>query len=356
MQRYIGLDVHAASCTIAVISEHGKRLKDVPVETNGQALVEAIRAIPGGKHLILEEGTQSAWLYEVLSPHVEEIVVASTEGRRGQKNDKTDAYDLAENLRVGSVHKRVFKSPRQFSMLRELARTHAMMARDVVRVQARLKSVYRSRGVSTPGASVYGQKERDQWLKQLPVAPRATAMRLYDQYDVLLDLKDKAEAALLKELGKHSIARVLQTAPGLGPIRVARLLSIVVTPHRFRTKRQFWSYCGLGIVMRSSSDWVRAVDGRWMRAQVQQTRGLSRQYNHPLKDVFKGAATTVITQVKKDPIYTLYERLTESGTKPNLARVSLARAIAATVLRMWKDEEEYKPQRYRTQILTDRDA
>ena len=51
MQRYIGLDVHAVSCTLAVISEAGKRLRDFPVETNGQALVEAIRMIPGHKHL-----------------------------------------------------------------------------------------------------------------------------------------------------------------------------------------------------------------------------------------------------------------------------------------------------------------
>ncbi len=53
MERYIGLDVHAASCTIAVISQAGKRLKDFPVETNGQALVEAIRMIPGHKHLAI---------------------------------------------------------------------------------------------------------------------------------------------------------------------------------------------------------------------------------------------------------------------------------------------------------------
>ncbi len=36
MERYLGLDVHAASCTLAVISEKGRRLKDFPVETNGQ--------------------------------------------------------------------------------------------------------------------------------------------------------------------------------------------------------------------------------------------------------------------------------------------------------------------------------
>ncbi len=53
------------------------------------------------------------------------------------------------------------------------------------------------------------------------------------------------------------------------------------------------------------------------------------------------SATTVITQRNKDPIYARYERLLDGGTKPTLAKLSLARMIAATVLRMWKDEEEY---------------
>ena len=50
---------------------------------------------------------------------------------------------------------------------------------------------------------------------------------------------------------------------------------------------------------------------------------------------------TTITQNKKDPIYARYERLLGGGTKPTLAKLSLARMIAATVLRMWKDEKEY---------------
>jgi hypothetical protein len=50
VESYIGPGVHAASCTLAVISEAGKRLGDFPVETDGRALVEAIRMIPGHKH------------------------------------------------------------------------------------------------------------------------------------------------------------------------------------------------------------------------------------------------------------------------------------------------------------------
>ena len=91
MERTVGRDVHAASCTIAVISEKGRKLRDFPVETNGQALVEAIRMIPGHKHVVFEEGLQSTWLYETLIPHVDDIVVAGITTSRGHKSDKRDA-------------------------------------------------------------------------------------------------------------------------------------------------------------------------------------------------------------------------------------------------------------------------
>ncbi len=345
MERYLGLDVHAASCTLAVVSQTGKRLKDLPVETNGQALVEAIRVIPGRKHLVFEEGLQSAWLYETLRSHVDEIVVAGITERRGPKSDKRDAYGLAEKLRVGDLEKHVFKAPRQFTRLRELSRIHMTLVGDVVRVKARIKGLYRSRGVLVSGMNVYGIRSREAWQKQLCSSAQTRATRLYDHLDFLVDQKEQAEADLLREAKKHRIIRILETAPGIGPIRAARLVPIVVTPHRFRTRRQFWSYCGLGIVTRSSSDWVQTADGGWIKARVPQTRGLSSQYNHVLKDIFKGAATTVITQCNKAPIHARYQRLLDGGTKPTLAKLSLARMIAATVLRMWKDEEEYDPGR-----------
>jgi hypothetical protein len=44
-----------------------------------------------------------------------------------------------------------------------------------------------------------------------------------------------------------------------------------------------------------------------------------------------------------DPLCEHYVHLTSAGTKPNLAKLTIARRIAAIVLRMWKDEEEYDP-------------
>jgi transposase len=148
---------------------------------------------------------------------------------------------------------------------------------------------------------------------------------------------------LLSESHKYGVTRQLQSCPGLGEIRVAQLLAVVVSPERFRTRQQFWSYCGLGIVMRSTSDWVQTPQGKWARAQVQQTRGLNYNHNRLLKNVFKGAATTVIQQHPDDPLHRDYERLLAAGTKPNLAKLTLARKIAAITLAMWKKKEAYNP-------------
>ena len=57
MDRYIGLDAHASSCTLGVLGPGGKRLGSHVVETNAQALIEVLRSIPGSRHLCLEEGT-----------------------------------------------------------------------------------------------------------------------------------------------------------------------------------------------------------------------------------------------------------------------------------------------------------
>jgi transposase len=122
------------------------------------------------------------------------------------------------------------------------------------------------------------------------------------------------------------------------------MLSIIVSPHRFRTRRQLWEYAGLGVVMSSSSEYVQSDDGRWTKAQVRQTRGLNRHHNHELESIFKGAATTVIGQARNGcPLYQHYASMLQDKIKPNLAKLTLARQIAAITLALWKTEARYDP-------------
>jgi len=345
MEKYVGMDVHAQSCTVCSLRGGGKRLSQDVVATNGRALVEYFSEMSGEVHLCFEECEWSSWLYEILSPHVSAVVVARGQRKKSaSKSDAIDAHDLAERLRTGRIEHPVFKAPRAFVKLREEARVYWAMTRDLTRAKNRLKSTFRRRGVHYEGARVYGEKGRAQRLRRLPAAMRGAATVLAEQVDYLEELKEQAESTMVEESHRHGISRILETVPGLGPVRVAQLLPIVVTPHRFRTKRQFWAYCGFAVVTHSSADWVRTERG-WVRARVAQTRGLNVNYNHQLKMIFKGAATTVIMHAAPGPFREAYDRLCEQGTKPNLAKLTVARKIAATVLAMWKNQEAYDSKR-----------
>jgi transposase len=174
---------------------------------------------------------------------------------------------------------------------------------------------------------------------------------LHAEVDGLTALKKQVESELVAEASRYEAVRLLQSVPGMGPIRAAQVVPIVVTPHRFRTARQFWAYCGLAVVMRTSSDWVRLPDLRWVRAKVNSTRGLNQNRSPVLKAIFKGAATTVIAQpLGRSALRDKYQRLLDEGTKPNLAKLTIARKIAAIVLRTWRDNSRYDEQTHRERM------
>jgi hypothetical protein len=281
------------------------------VETNGRALVNYLRRVPGERHLCLEEGEQSQWLVELLAPYVDQIDVVVPEPRKGNKNDAIDAFELADVVCKGRDWKRVYKDPHRFGRLREASRLYTMVTQDLVRTKSRVKSFYRSRGISASGDRVYPPHKRGTLLRRAPAATRRALELLYRELDTIETLKADAQRLLVQESRRHRIARVLETAPGLGEVRVAQLLPIVITPHRFRTKRQFWAY---------------------VRAPVAQTRGLNRNHSRPLKAIFKGAATTVAQHATREPLHEVYQDLLEKGIKPNLAKLTIARRIAAIVL------------------------
>ena len=60
MDRYIGLDAHASSCTVDTVGPSGRRLDSQVVETNAGALIRVLRGIAGTRHLCLEEGTHAS--------------------------------------------------------------------------------------------------------------------------------------------------------------------------------------------------------------------------------------------------------------------------------------------------------
>ena len=88
-------------------------------------------------HVCVEEGTQSGWLVEIFSPHIERIVVTHVSESHGQKNDERDAFALAERLRTNSLETVAYEQVGAFAKLRTLVRAHAMIVACALRPRDR---------------------------------------------------------------------------------------------------------------------------------------------------------------------------------------------------------------------------
>jgi transposase len=351
MKKYIGLDVHKDATSIAVLNGVGKLVMESIIETKATTLLEFLHGLRGELHVTLEEGTWAAWLYDVLKPHVEEIVVCNPRRnallKEGSKSDKVDARKLAELLRAGLL-RAVYHGENGLRTLRELARSYLTISKDQGRVMSRLKALYRSWGIPCSGSQVYTPRYRDQWLSRIAQpGVRRRAELFYQQLDALSVVRHTVRGELLAESQKHQAAKILRQIPLIGPLRAALLLALVQTPHRFRSKRQLWTYSGLGVETHDSAQ-HRYVDGQLQRSKKpQQIRGLNQNHNHEMKSIFKSTAMSASRCA--GPLQDYYAGLLAKGMKPDMARLTLARKIAAIMLTLWKKGERFDAEHLKSQ-------
>ena len=305
-----------------------------------------LQRLKGKVYVTFEEGTQAQWLYDVVQPLVTQVIVCDPRQNRllssGNKSDRIDAQKLAELLRNGSL-KAVDHHDHGVRVLKELVRNYECLVQDTTRVMSRLKAIYRGRAIACKGHEVYRQDLKKKWLRKLTErGARVRAGYLYEQLAALRPLRQKAKLAMLREARRQAAYKWLLSVPRLGPVSVAQLLAVVGTPHRFRSKRQFWPYVGLAVVTRTTSD-LEVVNGvlRRNRRPVA-TRGLNRNHNHLLKRVFKTAATSAC---HSGPFAAAYQARVQRGMDPALARLTIARMMASITLSLWKRGELFQAER-----------
>jgi hypothetical protein len=142
---------------------------------------------------------------------VDEIVVTQVEKHRGDKDDIRDAFLRAEQLRVGDI-KPVFKDKGKLTDLRAAADVYLKVRGDRVRVQNRIKALFRSRAIGTPDSSIYAKSEREQWLKKLARPYVPPAQILYTQLDAATEAKKLAKQRLIEHSHKLPIKNLGQLA------------------------------------------------------------------------------------------------------------------------------------------------
>jgi Transposase len=159
--KYIGLDVHQATISVAVLDSAGKLVMEAILETKAETILQFVRGLRDSLHVTLEEGTCAAWLHDLLKPHVTGVLVCDPHKnallKSGNKNDRIDARKLADLLRTGLLSP-VYHGEAGVRTLKELARSYLAITCDLTRVMNRLKALYRSWAIPCVGEQVYAIK------------------------------------------------------------------------------------------------------------------------------------------------------------------------------------------------------
>jgi transposase len=97
------------------------------LETKASSILQFLHGLRGELHVTWEEGTWAAWLYDLLQPQVQEVLVCNPRRnallKEGSKSDKVDARKLAELLRSGML-RAVYHGENGLRTLRELGRSY----------------------------------------------------------------------------------------------------------------------------------------------------------------------------------------------------------------------------------------
>src|SRR6202049_4623778 len=171
--KYIGMDVHKESISIAVMNGAGKIVMESLIETKASMILQFIDGLRGGLQVTFEEGTSAAWLYDLLKPHVTKLVVCdprkNASMREGNQNDKIDARRLAELLRLNHLSA-VYHGEHGLRSLTELVRSYLTITKDLGRVMSLLQAIYRSWGIPCTGKQVYAPRYRGEGISKIQEA------------------------------------------------------------------------------------------------------------------------------------------------------------------------------------------
>lgn len=314
---YIALDWANSNMAVARLSKESERMHCNETRSSVEDLRFYLDNLRGSKILTFEETTTAQWLYTELKGSVDEILVCDPYRNKllseGAKTDKIDSIKLVQLLRANLL-KPVYHSGEVFLEIRKLVSGYNDLVQEGVRLKNQRSAIFRAEGkadIDVKASSAFGNI-------------------ILSSIEKRIELYEKEKESLGKEfekvVKKHSMVRLLDEIPGIGPIGAVKVASIVVNIDRFPHRNNFLSYCGLVKLIRMSG-------GRSYGEKL-------ARHRRDLKAVFKTAALSVVKNENEFRNY--YEWLMKNRNySERNARHAVARKIAITVFGVMKCKKHY---------------
>lgn len=331
-----GIDLGRRVSQICILKQDGEIIER-RVRTEPGRFAAVFKAHPGAR-ILIEAGTESEWVARCLEELGHEVIVADPnyapmygQRHRRVKTDRRDARALAEACRLGA-----YRPAHRTSEAQRHVRWQIAVRESLVRTRSRsivlIGSLLRQAGLHLPGGAAETFLSRLQAVTlpeplQQAIAPMLPALELLNQQVASAD-------RALEELARSDLrVRLLDTAPGIGPVTAATFVATVDRADRFVGPHQLEAY--LGLVPREYSSGERQSRGR-----------ITKSGNTRLRCLLIEAAWSIVNYPKPETA-ALRQWTLSIAKRRGMPRavVALARRLAGILFAMMRDEAVYDPKR-----------
>jgi transposase len=335
----VGVDLGDQWSQYCILGLEGETLAEGQLRMTQQDVAEFFQALNTAR-VVLEVGTHSAWMQEVICGCGHEVLVANPrlmEGsrRRKRKNDRIDANKLARLGRVDpqSLHPMRHRSKEVRQDLVVLRARGALVAARTELINA-TRGLVKSMGARLPKCSSpsFAQKVEAAVPAEicealLPLVRMTAALsKCIQGYD------EKIEKLASEKYGHTALLRQVK---GVGPITSLAYVLTLENPERFVKSRDVGPYLGL-------------VPKQEDSGESQPQLGISKAGDTMLRKLLVGSAQYILGPFGPDTDLRRYGlRLCERGGKnaKKRAAVAVARKLAVLLHRLWVSGEVYEPLR-----------
>jgi len=335
---YIAMDTHGKTTTICVKTRVDSPGVTTTVETSIAAIRGVIEKVPRPRKMAFEEGPLADWLLRNLQDHVDETQVCDPRknaliAKDASKDDPIDAGKLCD-LFIGKYLKAVHHpESRERALIKQVVGLYVQQVKVKVRAANQMIAYCKRWGVVVEEAAFATAQARALLGCRLPADETVKGIMgiLLAAYDHSAKQVKQLNRELTRYAKEQEVVQRWRALPGIGPVRGMVLFCYLDTPWRFKSKQALWKYMGIGLVKRTSGDGPVKV-------------GLERTCNRHLKNAIVGAAESAILK-KDNPYRGRFEKWMADGIDRRNSRRNVARALACTVVGMWKNGGVYDPEK-----------
>jgi transposase len=328
---YGAIDLHMRYSQIRIVDDAGAVVREQRVVTSADRLV-AVFSGHGPMRILVETGTESEWVAQVLETAGHAVIVADPnyapmygEIRRKVKTDRRDVAALGEANRRGwyrATH-RVSAAQRA---LRQQLRSRRLLVQMRSGTIALMRSLLRQAGYRLPSSS--SQRVPRQLARlTLPAELAATIAPLGRTVSTLTTEIAEMDARLKRQAAADPIVPRLQSVPGVGPVVALTFRAFVDDVARFSSAGQVSA--AIGLVPREDSSAERRHRGHITKAGPRELRSLLVQ-----------AAWACWRSTASASLRAWAERLAGRRGK-RIAVVALARRLSRILFALWRDQSVF---------------